>query len=165
MSMRPDPSDAVAGAAPADDPDAREADDEDADSGAARGASLARAARLLSENRTEFSLRWPVREEAAGLLTAAPSPPPSEPAKSASASPPPASADPMPMLMPIPDPENRSAAAPASSAAPRAANRSVGSFCPARPSSYTSAPPEPNSTPTPPLSARALPPDTRAANA
>src|SRR5262245_12617025 len=89
--MRPEPSPQLGVAGPADDPEARD-DDPTVGIGAGRGASLARAARLLSENRTEFSLRCPVRDDAADLLGEA-AMPPSVVAKRASASPAPDSSE------------------------------------------------------------------------
>src|SRR5690349_5287951 len=138
MSMRPDPS--VAPPMPLDDPVASELDpeeedeDEEEDGTDARGESLASAARLLSENRTEFSLRWPVIDDcaatapdfrAAGAALAATAPPPPPPP----ANRPPSSS---PALARAEDdaaaaaaaPPNRSLPAPSSSSPPRAANRS-----------------------------------------
>src|SRR6185503_6346755 len=114
MSMRPEPSPC---AIPALEPLASEAEDEDEDDeeeeedeADARGESLASAARLLSENRTEFSLRWPVIGEAAlaGAAAAAAIPPPALPKSPPSSS--------------SPDEEELAAAA----AIPPPANRSLG---------------------------------------
>src|SRR5690606_16554004 len=80
MSIRPEPSFC---AMPELEPEASEDDEEEEAGAEERGESLASAARLLSENRTEFSLRCPVRLPAAagaGAAAAAAIAPPPPPA-------------------------------------------------------------------------------------